>query len=78
VKRDRSTLQARGRRAPLAAAECLEREEAAAGPTPALRLAAAQHRGALLVRRAQAVPQVVSFDERLGAAHHAARARAVT
>jgi len=46
--------------------------------TPALRHAAAQHRVALHVRRAQAGLQVVSFDERLGAARHAAHARAVT
>ncbi len=49
-----------------------------AGSTPALRRAAAQHRVALHVRRAQAVAQVESFGERLGAARHAAHARAVT
>ena len=48
-----------------------------AGPTPALRHAAAQHRGALDVRSAQVKPLVICFDERLSAAHHAACARAV-
>jgi len=74
---EQSALQARGRRAPLAAAVRFERVEDVAVPTPALRLAAAQHRGALHVRRAQATFQVVRFDERLGAARHAAHARAV-
>jgi len=67
----------RGRSVPAAAAECLERMKYVAGPTPALRHAAAQHRVAPHVRRAQAMVQVVSFDERLGAARHAAHERAV-
>ncbi len=74
---EQSAVQAQGRRAPLAAVERLERVEAVADPTPALRLAAAQHCAAFDVHRAQAGPQVVSFDERLGAARHAARARAI-
>ena len=65
-------------RVPAAAAERLDRMKFVAGSTPALRRAAAQHRMALHVRRAQAVAQVESFGERLGAARHAAHARAVT
>ncbi len=68
----------RGGRVPAAAAEGLEHMKLAAIWTPALRHAAAQHRGALHVRRAQARVQVVCFDERLGAARHAAHTRAVT
>jgi len=48
-----------------------------APPTPALRHAAAQHRGALDVRSAQAGQQVSVCDERQGAARHAARVGSV-
>ena len=46
-------------------------------PTPALRHAAAQHRGALDVRSAQAGQQVCLCDELQGAALLAARAGSV-
>jgi len=68
----------RGRRIPLAAAERLERMKLVAIVTKALRHAAAQHRVAVEVHRAQAVQHMVGLDERLGAARHAARARAFT
>jgi len=73
---EQGALQARGRRAPLAAAESLERVKAAADPTPALRHPATQHCAARDVRRAQARLLVVETDERPGAAHHAAHGRA--
>ena len=48
-----------------------------ASPTPALRHAAAQHRGALYVRSAQVGQQVCICDELRGAALHAARVGSV-
>ena len=72
-----TVLPARGRSVPATAAERLKRMELATFCTPALRHAAAQHRVARHVRRAQAGAQVESFYERLGAARHAAHARAI-
>jgi len=63
----------RGRRAPLAAAERLERVKLATFLTPAQRHVAAQHRGAVDVRRAQAGLDMSVSDELQGAALHAAR-----
>jgi len=67
----------RGRRAPRAGRKRSERVKALATRTPALRLAAAQHRGALDVRSAQAGPDVSVCDELRSAALHAARVGSV-
>ncbi len=67
---------ARGGRALQAAREHVERVILVAVATPALRLAAAQHRGALVVRSAQAGLQVAKLDELCIAGLHAAHARA--
>ncbi len=74
---EHSAQRAVSRRLPAAAAERLERVKLAAERTPALRYVAVQHRRAIDVRSAQAELHMVGFDERLGAARHAAHARAV-
>ncbi len=66
-------LPARGGRAPQAAREGLERVTCAALCTAALRHAAAQHRGALEVRSAQAGLQLSLCNKLQSAALHAAR-----
>jgi hypothetical protein len=67
-----SAVPTRGRRAPCAGRKSSERVEAVATRTPALRHTAAQHRGALYVRSAQAGLQVCLCDELRNAARHAA------